>query len=296
MQKKYIKYLTLIIGFNFISSISFGQNDFLESSKDINSILMKNTFRIEGMGSCGTGFVIGKMRKNNSNKTNSGSPKFDLVLITAAHVLDSIKGNKAIIYLRTQSKDVYKTYPFPVLIRKDKTNFYTRHLKMDVAAMYIELPDLYSGKNLIFLTDYLSNDSVIKYWNIKPGETLNCLGYPFCYDDTLGNFPVLRSGKIASFPLVPSDIYKTFNFDFEVFPGNSGGPVYFYNEGTIPRVRSDNTFSIGKENVQFIMGLVTESRHAVLWDNKGLKKSTVDLKLAVVIHASYILETINMLP
>ena len=39
-------------------------------------------------------------------------------------------------------------------------------------------------------------------------------------------FPILRSGRVASYPLAPASVFPTFLMDFSVFPGNSGGAVF----------------------------------------------------------------------
>ena len=113
------KILLLIIGLS-IFGFSFSQTDSLGIDLDLNIVLMKNTYLISGNNSCGTGFIVTKeKKKNNEKKKTSKRAKKDLnyIFITAAHVLDSIIGNEAYIYLRTYDNGIYKTFPFPLLIR-----------------------------------------------------------------------------------------------------------------------------------------------------------------------------------
>lgn len=288
---KMTKYILLIIGM-LIFDFSFSQTDTLRLEEDLNILLMKNTFKIEGPNSCGTGFIIAK-EKNTNKEYNSGIRDYadlDFILVTAAHVLDSIEGNDAIIFLRTKADNIYKTFPFPISIRNKRFNYYKKHPSMDIAVMYVTLPQIFSNFHQVIDVNKFISDNDIEYWNIRTGETISCLGFPLCYHDTLGNFPILRSGKIASYPLLPSSVYKTFYFDFEIYPGNSGGPVYFFESGTSSRFRADHTFIMGEENIQFIMGMVTESIYI------GEIKPEQNIKLGVVIYAKYILETIIMLP
>lgn len=290
--KKMTKILLLIIGLS-IFGFSFSQTDSLGIDLDLNIVLMKNTYKISGNNSCGTGFIVTKeKKKNNEKKKTSKRAKKDLnyIFITAAHVLDSIIGNEAYIYLRTYDNGIYKTFPFPLLIRNKRTNYYKKHPTMDVAAMYVTLPKIFDNNYFSLSEGLFINDNDIKTWNIRTGETINCLGFPHCFYDSIGCFPILRSGKIASYPIIPSSVYKTFYFDFEVYPGNSGGPVYFFEDGMKPRSRSDHLFVLGGSNLQFIMGLVTEEIYV------GEIKNEKNIKLARVIHSKYIIETIEMLP
>jgi hypothetical protein len=99
-------------------------------------------------------------------------------------------------------------------------------------------------------------------------------------ESNAAGFPILRSGKIASYPIYPTKNQPTFLYDFEIFGGNSGGPVYM--------VECNRSFKgsthIGK--VQFVAGLVSQQHLC----------ATERLALSVVVSAPLILETINMLP
>ncbi len=267
----------------------YGQSEFSANMRDydINVVLMKNTFRISGAnGECGSVFILGKSKTNKLKD-------FDRILVTAGHVLDSIKGEMAWIDFRIQVADTFQILSYPIKIRNKKLNFYKRHPKADVAAMYITLPKMYQDTNVILMQSYLCTDADIENWRILPGTKLKCLGYPHCIGIGNGLFPILRNGEIASYPLIPSSKYPVFYFDFEIYPGNSGGPVYFQERGRL------NSFGGGnnQDNVQLIVGLVTHQIYSSLIDSKSLKIiGNTDLKLGLVVQSSFILETIRMLP
>lgn len=288
-HKNMFKILALITGL-IISEYSFAQSDSSDLDIDINIKLMKSTFCIGGEGSCGTGFIMLRKNKNLGGK----STDLDIVFITAAHVLDSIKGNKAIIYLRKEENNIYTTIPCPIIIRKGNKNFYKKHPSMDIAVMFVTLLPGFDYKDILNET-WLANDTDLVNYKIRTGETLNCLGFPMCIYDTIGNFPILRSGKIASYPLIPTNIYKTFSFDFEVYAGNSGGPVYFFKDGINPNQIKKNEFKIGGRSSQLILGLITQQKYVDTRANNGALVERTYLKLGVVIQAPYILETIKML-
>lgn len=273
---KFFFVLTILIQ----SINSFSQNDY-----EINTVLMNTTFMIEGKnGSFGTGFILGVPTKN--DKTQSYP-----VLITAKHVLDSIKGDTAYLHYRKLFNNQLYIETLKLLIRQKGKNIYKSHPRVDVAVMYVDkLPFPTPSLSIEFLVD----DKKLQAYEIHPGDELDCLGYPLGFSSN-GNkhgYPIPRSGKIASYPLTPSKNLQTFLLDFEIYEGNSGGPVYFVEEG-----RYYNKIQhIGK--TEFIAGLV--SQQVILSEDIKSKyeinRKFYPLKVAVIVHASMILETISLLP
>jgi hypothetical protein len=248
---------------------------------EINSILMESTFRIHGPKkgnaaaiSFGTAFLMGKPTPDNT--------KWYYVLITAAHVLDEIDGDVGVLTLRDKRGDGGYVQKFwNVKLRdKDKT-LYVKHKDADVVALYVDMPDDLSVP--ILPANLLATDEILKKFEIHPGDELLCLGFPLFVSSEYG-FPILRSGKIASYPVVPTTMNKSILFDFRVFEGNSGGPVYFVDRG---RTYGGSTH-LG-ETMQFVVGLVTSQMGAKLFNNQMLQ-------LAAVVPSTYILETIDLLP
>jgi hypothetical protein len=66
------------------------------TESNIASVLMRSTFKIQGQTSLGTGFLIGKPMAADPQRAF-------YVLVTAAHVLDQIKEDTAILHLRQSS-------------------------------------------------------------------------------------------------------------------------------------------------------------------------------------------------
>jgi len=276
---KFIKtFIILIFPFFFIGGSTMAKNNF-----ELNTILMRSTFKIQGPNSTGTVFILGKPSKKNPSKAY-------YVLITATHVLENMEGDKATLFLRKKTNDSFKKFPWSIPIRKANKDLWVRHPEVDISVMYVYLP-----KNIdiaLLPISMLGNDDVFRKFEIHAGDELLCLGYPFSAEANPAGFPILRSGKIASFPIVPSKKTKYFLFDFEIFPGNSGGPVYFVQSGRTYK----GTMHVG--TIQFIAGIVSQE-HIVSEKIKShyeeqLKK--YPLALAKVIHASFIKETIDLLP
>ncbi len=251
------------------------------AAPELNTILMESTFRIHGpkMGdgeaiSFGTAFLMGKPTPDKS--------KYYYVLITAAHVLENIGGENATLTLREKHSDgSYSQKLWNVRLRDKDKPLYVKHKDADVVALYVDMPDDLNVQ--ILPINLLADDELLKKFEIHPGDELLCLGFPLFVSNDSG-FPILRSGKIASYPIVPTEVNKSLLFDFRVFEGNSGGPVYF-----VDRSRIYGGLTHLGETVQFVVGLVTSQLGAKLFNNQMLQ-------LATVVPSPYIIETIDLLP
>lgn len=269
--------LTLILYFLFIGGLMMAKDNF-----ELNTILMRSTFKIQGINSIGTAFILGKPSKKEPEKVY-------YVLITATHVLENMKGNKATLFLRKKTKNSFKKISWSIPIRKQNKDIWVKHPEVDVSAMYVALP-----KNIdlaLLSVNMLGGDDIFDKFEIHPGDELLCLGFPFSAEANPAGFPILRSGKIASFPIIPAKETKCFLFDFEVFPGNSGGPVYFVQSGRTYR----GAMHVG--TIQFIAGLVSQE-HIITEKIKSIYEEQVKkhpLALAKIIHASFIKEVIELL-
>ncbi len=257
---------------------------------ELNTVLMQCTFEIEGRNaegqeSIGTAFVIGRPIPSIPNRAR-------YVLVTAGHVLSDIATDSATLYLRRRAgSDHWAPAPISVPIRARGRPLWTKHPSADVAVMYIKVPTDVSIP--LLTTDFLADDAVLSRFEIHPGDELECLGFPLGLASNRARFPVLRSGRVASYPLLPTSAVKTFLFDFRVFKGNSGGPVYFVQTN-----RSyGNAVHLG-ETVSFIVGLVSGEELFSQRISSPYQQEVrqVQLGLAVVVDASLIKQAIEMLP
>ena len=271
--------LTLL--FLIMLGVSFGA---FTQTIELNTALMESTFKIQGPArdnpkliSVGTAFFLGR-----TTKTNPSLSYF--ALVTARHVLDDIAGGDATIVLRTKQSDgTFQRTPYTFKIRNGGKDLYVHHSEADVAAMCFTMP----MKDPFTLIDmgFLANDDRLKLYEIHPGDELLCLGFPLTTEANDAGFPVLRSGRIASYPLIPTKDIKSFLFDFYVLQGNSGGPVYFTYETRF----FGGALRAG--GIEGIVGLVSELKYSTIPRHEGEL-----LDLGVIIPASFIIETINLLP
>ena len=157
--------------------------------------------------------------------------------------------------------------------------------------MYVEIPqeEVFTPITPLMFID----DTKLLEYGVNPGDEVRCLGYPMGLASNEAGFPVLRSGKIASYPLTPTEQTKTFLVDLRVFKGNSGGPVFFV-ERNRPIAKSLGSY----QSFHFIMGLVSQETlyNETLLGQYSQESHQTQLGLAVVVHASLILQAIQMLP
>jgi hypothetical protein len=279
----------LLLHVLFVLSLPAITSSAAEEIPDINTVFMRSTFKLAGKALgrnasyVGTVFILAKPSATDPQKAY-------FVMVTAGHVLKNMVGDEAVLFLRRKTGDTFQKLLYPIKIRKNGQPVWIDHPEADVAVMYIRLPT--EADVIPVATNLLATDEMLKQFAVHPGDRLSCLGFPRGFEANDAGFPILRSGQIASYPLVPTKSVKAFVFDFNVFEGNSGGPVYLSDSN---RIYGGST-NLG--TVQFLVGLVSEQASFNEEIKMGHKKLTLahQLGLAIVIHASLIREALDLLP
>jgi len=241
---------------------------------DLSVDLIQATVQLEqplkdGSRTVGTGFLI-------ADTDPDGRPR--TILITAAHVFDRMPSFSARIGYRIQAKDgAWRYDPQTLKIRDGDHPLWVKHAGRDVAAIVVEAPPEFA-KAAIPLA-WLAQDDTFGKYALGPGDEMMALGFPRGLSANPAGFPILRSGRVASYPLAPATAFPTFLMDFSVFPGNSGGPV-FMAQGARRRPGATEA-----QEVQFIAGILTQQ----------VELSGERLEIGIVTHARYIRETIGLL-
>ncbi|WP_068878223.1 MULTISPECIES: serine protease [unclassified Phenylobacterium] len=228
----------------------------------------------DGTRTVGTGFLI-------SAPGPDGQPR--TVLVTANHVLQKMPGATARIGYRIANADGSWSYsPQQVKIRdKDGGELWTHHPSRDVAAISIKAPPEFARAALP--VNYLAADDTFDKERVSAGDEMMALGFPRGLSANSAGFPILRSGKVASYPVAPARIFPTFLLDFSVFPGNSGGPVFVSHP-----VKSDGMTQVADKpggDTGFIAGLLTQQ----------VELNSERLEIGIVTHAKYVRETLALL-
>lgn len=241
---------------------------------DLSVDLIKATVQLEqplgdGTRTVGTGFLI-------NAPTPDGKPR--IVLVTAGHVFERMPIASAKVGFRVQLADGGWRYdPEPLPIRVEGKPLWTRHPTRDVAAIVIEAPPEFARAAIPLA--WLAQDETFDKYALGPGDEMMALGFPRGLAANQAGFPILRAGRVASYPLSPSTAFPTFLLDFSVFPGNSGGPV-FMAEAARRRPGAAEA-----QEVQFIAGMLTQQ----------VELSGERLEIGIVTQARFIRETIAML-
>jgi S1-C subfamily serine protease len=217
----------------------------------------------DGTRTVGTGFLV-------SAPTPDGKPR--TVLVTAGHVLDRMPAAEMRIGYREKVDGGSWAYePQKVAIRAGSNELWTRNPKRDIAVMEVKVPPQFAQAAIPL--DWLADDDAFERFRVGPGDEMMALGFPRGLSSNGAGFPILRSGKVASYPLGPTKEFPTFLLDFSVFPGNSGGPVFI--------ARMDET---GKPAL-LVAGMLTQQ----------VELTGERLEIGIVTNAAFVRETIAML-
>jgi hypothetical protein len=242
---------------------------------DLSMELIHATVQLEqplgdGTRTVGTGFLIDELTPDGRHRT---------VLITAGHVLNRMPGREMRIGFRVANKDGSWSYSPKTVPIRDKAGkeLWAKHPNRDVAAMSITAPEEFAKAAIP--VDYLAEDATFNKYSVRAGDEMMALGYPRGLAANTAGFPILRSGRVASWPVAPSKVFPTFLLDFTVFPGNSGGPV-FMSDGARHRAGEQKS-----EEVQFIAGLLTQQ----------VELNSERLDIGIVTHARFIRETMALI-
>lgn len=179
--------------------------------------LLSATFRIVDKDRSGTCFLV-------SGRAVDATDPLQVVLVTAAHVLEQMPSGQCDLILRQQTEDEqYRRHVVKIRIREGDKPKWTRLPDIDVATLLITLPEGVSVTPI--LLDQIADEAKLKDKIVRVGqETWTCC-YPAQLEANEAGWPVLRRGSIASHPLVPIKSHRTMLVDYSVFGGDSGAPI-----------------------------------------------------------------------
>jgi Trypsin-like peptidase domain len=255
----------------------------ISRAEDFHTTMMRATVKLQHDKSTGTGFVLRQSRPDAAGGSRS-------ILITAAHVFERTNDDKTTVVYRTQEAEgVFQKQSTPLQLSKEGQPLWAKHPTEDVAVIVVTLPEKADIPEIA--TETLASDELLRKYEVHPGQTATCLGYPHRVEGNEAGFPILRAGAIASYPLIPSAANRQFMLSANTFEGDSGGPIYLTEPG---RATSDAK----PEEVRLILGLM-HGQHFLdeeMTTIYGNSKQRHRLGLGIVIQAAFIRETIERLP
>jgi len=260
------------------AGLSIGRPIDAQREAEFNTAMMDATIQIGGPSinagkeTCGSGFFIG----GPSNQTSETS---QYTFVTAAHVLESIRGDNARFAIRLKRDDQVVRTVVTVPIRKSGIRLYAKHPNADISVMRVTLPN--NNAHAMVNWPALATDEVFAKLGIHPGDEMFAVGYPLCRMANPQGYPMLRRGVVGTPLHVPGAALTSFLLDVPVFEGNSGGPVYFdYSDRMIGDVPGKG------EAHRYIAGVVSQRVYG----------SDEPLQMAGVVPAKFIAEAVKMLP
>jgi len=165
-------------------------------------------------------------------------------------------------------KGAWTYTPTNIIIRTKDGPAWYQHPSQDIAVIPVTVPP--AARDGVLPESMLADDATFAAAHVTAGDEMMTLGYPHGLSANVAGFPILRAGRMASYPVMPSAAFPTFLIDLTAVPGNSGGPV-FMNGGS------------AKSN--FIAGVLI----------KQVEDGDQRLELGVVTDATFVRQTIDLM-
>jgi hypothetical protein len=155
------------------------------------------------------------------------------VMVTSTHLVSS--AGRGAIYMPLRGFDAAGNLSvalLEVVPRRKGVPFYVKHPRLDVAAFRVRFP---VGVQVPLLLTLLEEKNLNSNEDPRAGEEVAFVGFPEGQSTSLGMFPVLRSGKVASLDQSLFGL-RSFLINGDVYPGDSGGPVFRLSKRGKPQV------------------------------------------------------------
>ncbi|MHB8897267.1 MAG: trypsin-like serine protease [Thermoguttaceae bacterium] len=146
--------------------------------------------------------------------------KKQLFLVTAGHVFETMAGDKCMLVSRTRRDDgLYQRQEIPIAVRRDGQPLWKKHADQDVAVLHLD--ESVVVESLPF--DCLADERQMNEVHVGDGVRLSV--FPERSEANAAGLPILRTGVLAGYPLVPLKSCPTLLVDTNTWTGDSGGAV-----------------------------------------------------------------------
>jgi Trypsin-like peptidase domain len=188
--------------------------------------MILSTYPLASEKAFGTGFLM-------AMKDRSAPGGVAPVMVTSTHLVRT--AGSGAVYMPLRGFDTNGNLTVAVLevvpARKGKP-FYVRHPQLDIAAFRVRFPKQLPVPLLLTL---LEEKNLESQHGPRAGEEVAFVGFPEGQGTSLGMFPVLRTGKVASFDQSLLGL-RSFLINGDVYPGDSGAPVFRTSQTGTPSV------------------------------------------------------------
>jgi hypothetical protein len=216
----------LLIAFSLAGCAAL-QSGSLEGGLNPSEKMMWSTYAFGTKHGLATCFIV--LRKDSSAPGGTAA-----VVVTAAHILSTAP--KGPFYFAARIADGSGD-PQVVLVElrppQSSGPIFVKHPLYDIGAFEIQIPPHLA--HLITFPSFLNENAIGSHRDQpRAGQDVLFVGFPRVLPGTAGGFPVLRAGKIASYS--GSGRQRIFLINTDVYPGDSGGPVFAARSGGKPRL------------------------------------------------------------
>jgi hypothetical protein len=250
------------------------------AASDFATDVMNATFKFYDPDSTATCFLVRREPPDTAN-----------YLITAAHVIEDVKGRTAVLVLRTPKADgSFARRDYTITIRTNGRALWVRHKTEDVAVLRLTAPLPVPVAALP--ESVLADEARFQQSGVHICSPLFVLTYPARLEANDAAFPIARRGIFASAPLLPMPVTPsllpkstkssrpvTFLADFTTFAGDSGGPVFIESADGSPLI------------VGIVLGRTSQDlKHQ---DEYGEALVHYPLGLGTILHAQCVRDTLD---
>ncbi len=190
---------------------------FCRGAEDFPTTVLWATVKVVNPGSTATAVLI-------------RSPQGKLVLLSANHVFESMRGDECTVILhRRDEKGSLQMNPKPLTIRREGKPEWQKHPAVDLAVMPVPFSE---EDNLAILPwESLATVEDLERLSLQPGELVRAIGFPHgnAFKGSPLEFGVVRLGCLANYPILPIESDRPWLIDLNTFEGDSGGPVYVWD-------------------------------------------------------------------
>jgi hypothetical protein len=218
--------------------------------------MMWSTYPLGTQKGMATGFIV---ERKDSRSLNGFAP----VVVTSLHVLDTIGHRPLVIGARVPNVEGDPEIVI-IQIRPPRSSgvFYVRHPSLDVGAFELNIPAAETG--MIPMPSFIKEQALTGgRGKLHAGTDVSFLGFPEVVPLTSGIFPILRSGKIASYPAATQNSSGKFIINADVYPGDSGAPVFAAGRSGRPQLVGMIIQRIGRDPRTFAHFAIAVDANAI---------------------------------
>ena len=201
-----------------------GVDGLLASEEKVPLQAMQATVRVYGDGRSSTGFIVHIPGKQGEEEAH--------LLVTAAHAFHQMQAEFGTVAFRAQTAEgTWQRREIKIQIRREGKPTWQQHQGADIGFLQVDIPKEVSCQPL-----QLRNVATAEDFNggrIHVGRSTWVACYPAKTESNSAGWPVLRSGVIATHPLVPAESLDHFFVDYAHFGGDSGAAVVVDDDGEL---------------------------------------------------------------